>query len=65
MFQHCEQASAEGPEGKCPRLAAYRYTWPGRDEAFICAAHAYAIRRIAEAMGLPLQVISLPDPEER
>lgn len=48
----------------CPRKARYRFTWPGRDEAFICVEHVGQLRNVAEAIGLPLQVIPLYEPEE-
>ena len=41
----------------CGKDAAYRYTWPGRDEAFICEDHSGKLRAVANAMGLPLQMI--------
>jgi hypothetical protein len=43
----------------CTEAAAYRYTWPGRDEAGVCEAHVGKLRGVANAMGLPLQVIPL------
>jgi len=36
-----------------------RYTWPGKDEAGICAAHRPKLQAVASAMGLYLQVIDL------
>lgn len=47
----------------CGADAAYRYTWPGRNEAFICAAHSQGLRAVASAMGLPLQMIAV-EPEQ-
>jgi|WetSurMetagenome_2_1015567.scaffolds.fasta_scaffold1506236_2 hypothetical protein len=44
---------------KCPTLATYRYTWPGRDEAYVCAIHAQQLSNIAQAMGLHLQILPL------
>ena len=41
----------------CGKDAAFRYTWPGRDESFVCEAHSTKLRAVAEAMGLPLQLI--------
>lgn len=54
--------STEEPQ-KCPLPAHYRYTWPGRDESWICAAHAPKLAGVASAMGLHLQMIQL-DVEE-
>lgn len=44
---------------QCEAAAAYRYTWPGRDESFICETHSEKLRMVANAMGLPLQIIPL------
>lgn len=50
----------------CLREAVVRYTWPGREESFICAEHLPQLRGIASAMGLPLQCIPLvPEDAER
>ncbi len=46
---------------QCEATAAYRYTWPGRDESFICDEHSSKLRAVANAMGLPLQLIPLTD----
>lgn len=47
----------------CGKFAIYRYTWPGRDETYICSIHSVKLIRIAEAMGLPLQLIPLSEDE--
>jgi len=47
----------------CDKLAEYRFTWPGQDEALICGGHVGALRKIASAMGLHLQVIPLSEKE--
>jgi len=44
---------------KCSNKAEFRYTWPGKDEAFICQEHAFKMRRIVEAMGMYVQIIPL------
>jgi hypothetical protein len=46
---NCNQAN-------CSNVASYLFTWPGSDEAGICAEHVGKLRGIAAAMGLPLQV---------
>jgi len=46
-------------EGQCPEPAQYRYTWPGRDEAVICAVCVGKLLQVAAAMGLSLQIIDL------
>lgn len=43
----------------CTNTAAFRFTWPGRDEAGICDTCAPKLRGVAEALGLPLQLIPL------
>lgn len=43
----------------CPNRAAYRFTWPGRDEAGICAIHAEKAKVISNAMGFHLQLIPI------
>ena len=44
---------------QCEAHAAYRYTWPGRDESFICEEHSQKLRAVANAMGLHLQMVPL------
>ncbi len=48
----------------CNEPAAYRFTWPGQDEAGICEVHAVKLRAIAAAIGLPLQLIRLVGKKE-
>lgn len=43
----------------CQNSTTYRYTWPGRDESFICEEHARRYRAVADAMGLYLQLVSI------
>ena len=43
----------------CDEPAAFRFTWPGQDEAGICIDHVDKLQNIARAMGLHLQVIPL------
>lgn len=50
----CNQDGCENP-------GAFRFTWPGRDEAHICEEHEPRLRAIANALGLHLQVIPLGD----
>lgn len=47
----------------CERPPVARYTWPGREEAVVCRAHAMAALRVAEACGFHLQVRSTGDEE--
>ncbi len=49
-------------EKRCKRPAAYRYTWPGKDEAYCCFQHALGIQGVAKAIGSHQQLIRLtPD----
>jgi hypothetical protein len=48
------------PDDICSADAAYRYTWPGRDESFICEEHSQKLIAVATAMGLHLQLIPMP-----
>lgn len=46
----------------CGNDASFRFTWPGRDESFICLEHSIKLAHVASAMGLRLQIIPiLPD----
>jgi hypothetical protein len=51
-------------DNTCPNHAVLRYTWPGRDESWICIEHAPQLAGVARAMGLHLQMIPL-DAEEQ
>jgi len=42
---------------KCQNVARYRFTWPGRDESFICDEHVEKLIAVAQAMGFHLQII--------
>lgn len=48
-------------ETKCDKKAMYRYTWPGRNEDFICEDHVGKLRRVAEVMGFHLHVIPIAE----
>lgn len=45
----------------CDNPGAYRFTWPGKDEAAICEQHVDWLKSVAAALGLPLQVIPLQE----
>jgi len=49
---------------KCGNRAFYRYTWPGRDESYICTEHVNGLRALADAIGMYLQVIPLSHEEQ-
>ena len=59
MAEKCRQ------QPTCDNDADYRYTWAGRDESFICEAHARWFRDTCEAMGYYCQLILLPKDAER
>jgi len=40
----------------CDMTVMFRYTWPGRDEVFVCFAHAAQAVLVASAMGFHLQI---------
>jgi len=42
---------------KCQNEAAYRYTWAGQDESYICEEHVRQLKGICEAMGYYCQTI--------
>jgi len=44
---------------KCGKHASLRFTWPGKDESTICVEHGIQLQRIAEAIGLHLQLIPI------
>ena len=44
---------------KCGAPAHFRYTWPGRDESFLCDDHVKGLKRVAETMGLYVQLIPM------
>lgn len=49
---------------QCRNQASYRFTWPGREESFICMEHVDQLRGVADAIGLPLQTIELSHEEQ-
>lgn len=46
-------------ERTCGEHAAFRYTWPGRDEAHVCIECAQKVSGVANAIGLYVQLIPL------
>jgi hypothetical protein len=46
-----------GTMNTCENKAKFRYTWPGEDESLICSGHSIKLRMVADAMGLPLQLV--------
>lgn len=44
---------------QCNNVAEYRYTWPGKDESFVCFCHVGKLRAISESMGIYLQLVRI------
>ena len=49
---------------QCQNEADFRYTWPGRDESYICFDHSTWLMAVASAMGLHLQLIPIVTDEK-
>jgi len=49
---------------QCPKPGAFKYTWPGRNESYICADHAEKLMAVASAMGLYLQIREVVEDEQ-
>jgi len=45
----------------CDNPAKYRFTWPGRDESFVCEDHVVKLKSVANAMGFHLSVTPLSE----
>jgi len=54
--KQCQQFSRDK---QCHLDANYRYTWPGKDESFICEVCSKRLLNIANAIGLYIQLIPL------
>lgn len=44
-------------ERQCDNPCMFRYTWPGKDESYICLEHAQQLLNVASAIGLHLQML--------
>ena len=51
-------------EKRCNLPGAFRYTWPGREESFICLPHSGWLREVAANIDLQLQLIPIPAGEQ-
>jgi len=51
-------------KNQCPNPGSYKYTWPGRNESYICELHVSQLRNIASAIGLYIQVRPVPEQEQ-
>lgn len=51
----------------CENEAAFKFTWPGKDESVICDVCVHKLRTVANAIGLHLQVrpLSVEDLEPK
>ncbi len=62
-METCSQKLRDGDA--CDGSPAYRFTWPGNDEAYICEPHAKKLKSITDAMGFHCQLIPLaPAPSD-
>ena len=50
-------------EKECENKAAYRFTWPGNDESYICEDHSTKLKGVAAAIGLHLQLVPTLGPD--
>ena len=46
---------------KCDLKAYFRYTWPGNDEAVCCSDHMLQLKKVADAIGIHLQMVPLSE----
>ena len=46
-------------EVQCKNKAAFRYTWPGKDESYVCNECAGGLKMLSGVMGCYLQMIPL------
>jgi len=51
-------------EEQCKNPGAFRYTWPSRDEAYICAQCVENLKATAKALGMYLQIRALSEEEQ-
>lgn len=49
----------EKNKNKCDQPAVFRYNWAGTEERYCCIDHAKAIRKVAGAIGYPLQLVQV------
>lgn len=48
----------------CDNVAAFRFTWPGRDEAGICTKHVAKLRSMVNTLRMHLQLIPVVDDKQ-
>lgn len=49
-------ARHQGPPDRCPRPAAYKRWWPGREPDTVCLKHGDDSVRVANAMGFDVPI---------
>lgn len=49
---------------QCQNPGTHKYTWPGRDEAYVCDIHLPQLRAVANAIGLYIQIRPIPEEEQ-
>ena len=52
-------------EESCGKKATHRFTWPGRNESFICEGHLLKLQHIADAMGMYIQIIPVYESDQQ
>lgn len=48
-------------EKQCQNPGVFKFTWPGRDEAYICASCVEKLKAVVSAIGLHLQIRPVPE----
>ncbi len=43
----------------CNDIPAYRFTWPGTNEAAVCENHSRYVKGVASALGMYIQLIPI------
>lgn len=50
---------------QCKNTASYRYTWPARNESFICESCVGKLQAVANALGMYLQIQPIENDTEQ
>ncbi len=50
---------------QCQNPGSFKFTWPGKDEDYICSSHLPNLLIIANAMGLYIQIRPNLEEEQR
>lgn len=54
----CMQKLSKGVT--CPRVAVYKYTWPGEEERIVCEHHSHKLQDVARALSFRITLTVLP-----